>query len=173
MDAGTVARLIIRRTMNMNKVLIAIDDSTSAQKAVAYTAQQFGGAKDIEIGLVHVLPNLPAIFWDEGHILSEDVKRDRKKVVDKWIADQKAKMEPVFKKAVALLTAKGMAASAVRTKFVSDSTDIADSLVEEARDNGYTTILVGRSHHSPKHVLGTVAGRVVAHGSGMVVPIVE
>ena len=54
----------------MKKMLIAIDDSPNAFKAVEYVAQQFAGTGDLEIELVHVLPNLPAIFWDEGHILS-------------------------------------------------------------------------------------------------------
>jgi nucleotide-binding universal stress UspA family protein len=157
----------------MMKMLIAIDDSNSAMKAVEYVAQQFSGVGDLQVGLVHVLPNLPAIFWDEGHILSEDEKKDRKKVVDKWLADRKTKMEPVFKRAADLLAAKKIPAGKVQTKFLSDSTDVADSLVEEARDNGYQTIVLGRSHHSPKHVLGTVASRVAGQGSGMVVTIVE
>jgi nucleotide-binding universal stress UspA family protein len=157
----------------MKKMLIAIDGSPNALKAVEYAAQQFGVARDVEIGLVHVLPNLPAIFWDEGHILSEQEKQDRKKVVDKWIADQKAKMEPVFSKATALLTTKGIPAGMVQTKFVSDSTDVAASLIEEARDHHYGTIVVGRSHHSLKHALGAVASRVAEQGSGLVVTIVE
>lgn len=157
----------------MTKMLIAFDESPNAMKAVEYVAQQFGRSGDMEVSLVHVLPNLPAIFWDEGHILSDGEKQDRMKVVDKWLQTQKAKIEPLFSKAEAVLNAKGMPAAAVQTKFVSDSTDVADSILEEARDNNYQVIIVGRSHHSPKHVLGTVAGRVVAQGSGMVVTIVE
>lgn len=157
----------------MKKILIAIDDSRSAMKAAEYVAQHFSGIRDLQVGLVHVLPNLPAIFWDEGHILSEDEKKERKKVVDKWLGDQKAKMEPVLKRAVDLLTADGVPCGKVQAKFLSDSTDVADSLVEEARDNGYQTIVLGRSHHSPKHVLGTIASRVAGQGSGMVVTIVE
>ncbi len=156
----------------MTKMLIAIDDSPSAMKAVEYVSEQFNRASDMEIDLVHVLPNLPAIFWDEGHILSQDEKRERQKVVDKWLVAQKSKMEPLFKKALELLTAKGIAPGKVRTKFLSDSTDVSSSLLEEARDGNYQTIVVGRSHHSPKHVLGTVAGRIADHGSGFVVMIV-
>ena len=63
----------------MKKMLIAIDDSPNATKAVEYVAQQFAGAADLEVGLVHVLPNLPAIFWDEGHILSEERRRTGKR----------------------------------------------------------------------------------------------
>ena len=155
----------------MKKMLIAIDDSSSAMKAVEYVAQQFA-TDGVQVGLVHVLPNLPAIFWDEGHILSEGEKQDRKKVVDKWLDAQKAKMEPLFKKAVAVLTAKGFSSGRVQTKFVSDSTDVADSIVEEARDGGYETVVVGRFHHSPKHVLGTVSHRIATQASGLIVTIV-
>jgi nucleotide-binding universal stress UspA family protein len=156
----------------MTRILIAINESPSATKAVEYVAQRFGQTQDMQISLVHVLPNLPAIFWDEGHILSEDEKRERKKVVDKWLVSQKAKMEPLFTNAVGLLTAKGFRPANIETKFISDSTDTADSILEEARDGNYQTVVVGRSHHSPKHVLGAVAGRIASQGSGMVVAIV-
>jgi nucleotide-binding universal stress UspA family protein len=157
----------------MKKTLIAIDNSPSAMKAVEYVAQQSVCGKDHEVAVVHVLPNLPAIFWDEGHILSDDEKRDRKKVVDKWLADQKALMEPIIRKAVGVLTAAGFPASAIRTKSLSDSTDVAASILEEARDEGYNTVVVGRSHHSLKNAIGTVAGRIASQGAGLVVTIVE
>jgi nucleotide-binding universal stress UspA family protein len=157
----------------MTKMLIALDDSPNAMQAVEYVARHFGRSGDVEVSLVHVLPNLPAIFWDEGHILSDGEKQDRKKVVDKWLEAQKAKIEPLFSKAMAVLTAKGMPSAAVRTKFVSDSTDVADSILEEARDSSCQAIVVGRSHHSPKHVVGTVTGRVVTQGAGVVVTIVD
>lgn len=156
----------------MKKMLIAIDDSLSAMKAVDYVAQQFS-CPGLRIGLVHVLPNLPAIFWDEGHILSEDEKRDRKKVVDKWLAAQKSKMEPLLRQARETLVAQGVSSGQVETKFISDSTDVTDSILEEARDKKYETVVVGRSHHSPKNALGTVAGRIATQGAGLAVIIVE
>lgn len=157
----------------MNKMLIAIDDRPSSMKAVEYVAQQFGGARDTQVGLVYVLPNLPAIFWDEGHILSDQEKQDRKKVVDKWLADQKAKMDPVFRKAVETLAGKGVKPQQILTKSISDSTDVAESILEEARDGGYQTIVAGRCDRSSKHILGSIAGKIVNQGRGLVVTIVE
>ncbi len=157
----------------MNKMLIAIDDRQSSMKAVEYVAQQFGGAGDTLVGLVHVLPNLPAIFWDEGHILSDREKQDRKRVVDKWLADRKTKMEPVFKKAVETLTGRGVKPQQIQTKSISDSTDVAESILEEARDGGYQTIVTGRCDRSSKHILGSVASKIVSQGRGLVVTIVE
>ena len=157
----------------MKKMLIALDDSTAAMRAVEYAGQQFGGNGDIEVGLVHVLPNLPAIFWDEGHILSEDEKKERKKVVDKWIADRKAKMEPVFRKAAEVLAKSGIKTAQVRTKSISDSTDVALSILEEAKDAGYQTIIVGRCDRYSKHLLGSVSGKIVNLGAGVAVTVVE
>jgi hypothetical protein len=157
----------------MKKMLIALDDSSSALRAVEYAGVQFAGGNDLRIGLVHVLPNLPAIFWDEGHILSEEEKRERKKVVDKWISDRKAKMDPVFRKAAEVLTKNGIPAGQIATKSISDSTDVAQSILEEAKDGGYQTVIVGRCDRSAKHMLGSVSGRIVQLGSGVAVTIVE
>jgi nucleotide-binding universal stress UspA family protein len=159
----------------MRKMLIAMDDSKSAMKAVEYVAQQYGGTRDLTVVLAHVLPNLPSIFWDEGHILSEDEKKERSKVVDKWVADRRAKMEPVFKKAVAVLSGKGIPEQQIQTKSISDSTDVAASLLEEARDGGCQTIVTGRRGIAEgKHLLmGSVTNKIVTQGSGMAITIVE
>jgi nucleotide-binding universal stress UspA family protein len=159
----------------MKKMLIAIDESPNAAKAVEYVAQQFAGTGELEIELVYVLPNLPAIFWDEGHILSAEEKQDRKKVVDKWLADRKARMQPIFKKAIDALTGKGIDPRQITTKSLSDSTDVAESILEEAKDGGYQTIVVARrSLVSGKHSqMGSVTSKIVSLGSGVAVIVVE
>jgi len=157
------------------KMLAAIDDSKSAMKAVEFISRQFSGLSELRITLVHVLPNLPAIFWDEGHILSDDEKKERMKVVDKWLANQKAKMEPVFRTAAEKLTKGGLPQQSIQTKFISDSTDVAESILEEAKDNGYQMIIVGRRGVSEgkQTFMGGVASRVIGLGSGIAVVVVE
>ncbi len=159
----------------MKTMLIAIDDSRNAMKAVEYVAAQCRGTQDLQIGLVHVLPNLPAIFWDEGHILSDNEKEERKRVVDKWLDDRRTKMEPVFKKAADVLKEAGIAAGQIQTKSISDSTDVAESILEEARDGGYQTIVVGRRGVSEgkRLLLGSVTSKIITQGSGLAVTIVE
>ena len=161
----------------MNKVLIAIDDSPNAMKAVEYVARQFAETKDVQIGIVHVLPNLPAIFWDEGHILSVEEKKERQNVVDKWLTSRKARIEPMFKNAVEKLTGKGISAHQIQTKSISDSTDVADSILEEAKDSGYQTIVLGRHNGTQgkgkRFFMGTIANKIITQGSGMAITIVE
>jgi nucleotide-binding universal stress UspA family protein len=150
----------------MKKMLIAIDDSKNAMKAVEYAGQQFSGIGDLQITLLHVLPNLPAIFWDEGHILSEQ---------EKWLTDRKAKMEPMFRMAIEALIGMGIKVQQIQMKSISDSTDVAQSILEEARDGGYHTIIVGRRGAAGgKHTLiGSVTSKIINQGSGIAVTVVE
>jgi nucleotide-binding universal stress UspA family protein len=158
----------------MGKMLIALDESKSSMKSVEYAAEQFSTAKDLQITLVHVLPNLPAIFWDEGHILNDDEKKERKKVVDKWLADRLVKMEPLFRKATELLVARGVSATRISRKTNSDSLDAADSLLEVAKDGGFDTIVLGRrSGNGSRHLIGSVTNKVFSHAAGMAVLVVD
>lgn len=159
----------------MKKMLIAIADSKGAAKAVEYVGNQFGGTSDLQITLVHVLPNLPAIFWDEGHILNDQEKNDRQKVIDNWTEKQKQKIEPVLRAAAENLTAKGIKTGQITTRFISDSTDAADSILETARDGGYHTIVVGRRGITEgRHLmLGSVTSKLINLGTGIAICVVE
>lgn len=159
----------------MKRMLIAIDDSPCAMKAVEYAGEQFGGVKDLEITLVHVLPNLPALFWDEGHILTDAEKSDRKKLVDRWLEAQRKKIEPLFGMAVDGLTRKGMGKERLVTKFVSDSTDVAQSLIETAKDGGFGTIVLGRCGAAlgKAALAGSVTTRIIHLASGVTITVVE
>ncbi len=159
----------------MKKMLIAIDDSKGAAKAVEYVGKQYSGVSDLTITLVHVLPNLPAIFWDEGHILSDQEKKDRQKVVDNWLEKQKQKIDPVLQAAADALTAKGIKTGQITTQFISDSIDAAESILETARDGGYQTIIVGRRGITEgRHLmLGSVTSKLINLGAGVAICVVE
>lgn len=78
--------------MDSRNVLIAFDGSESAFKAVEYVGGQFAGLTDMTITLFYVVPSVPPQFWDDGHILTPEEKRDRQGVIDKWVENQKKVM---------------------------------------------------------------------------------
>ncbi|MGZ3613867.1 MAG: universal stress protein, partial [Thermodesulfobacteriota bacterium] len=105
----------------MKKILVAIDGSEDALKAVDYVGQQFAGLSDLRIVLFHVSPGIPPELWDDGHILTEKEKADRKKVLDKWLSNQKLQLESIFQPAVETLTRRGIEAKQIETKSASES----------------------------------------------------
>ena len=159
----------------MNKMLIAIDGSHSAMRAVDYAGRQFSGNRDLRITLLHVLPYPPAPFWDDGHILSDEEKSARDQVIETWLTNQRAKLGPLFNEAVGILIGKGIDPGQIEKKSISDSTDVAESVLEEVRDGGYQTLVLGRRglSASKRFLMGSVSTKVVNNGSGTAICIVE
>ncbi len=159
----------------MNRMLLAIDGSKCSMRAVDYVGRQYSGNRDLRITLLHVLPYPPAPFWDNGHVLSEDEKTARNSVIEKWLANQRAKLEPLFKEAVEILIGKGIGAEQIEKKSISDSTDVAESILEEARDGGYQTLVLGRCglSASKRFLMGSVTTKIVNNGTGIAICIIE
>jgi len=165
--------IIERNGSKMRKLLVAIDGSDYALKAVDYVSKHFSD-EDVQIVLFHVLPYVPAEFWDDGHILTGEEKKARKGVVDKWLSHQTLKLEPIFSAASKVLAGSGIKEDRISAKWISDSTDVAASILEEARRGGYDTLIIGRcGHNSIKNRLGSVAEKLVRQGSGTALCIVE
>ena len=159
----------------MKKMLIAIDGSDNAMKAVQYVASQFSCVDDLSLTILHVLPYPPAPLWDDGHIPTEEESEIRAKYLEKWLKNEKAKLGPVFDRAVQILTVKNIKPESIRTKSISDSIDVAGSILEEARDGGYDTLVLGRRGLSPaRHFLmGSVTSKIITHGAGITICVVE
>ncbi|HWR58002.1 MAG TPA: universal stress protein [Thermodesulfovibrionales bacterium] len=159
----------------MNKILIAIDGSESALKAVDYVGHQFSGTQGLRITLLHVLPYVPTSLWDDGHILTRQEIEDRKKLFDSWARSQQLKLEPIFRSATDVLVRLGISPEQIETKGVSDSADAAQSILEEARDGGYRTLVLGRRGLSPakRIFMGSVTSKIINHGAGIAICVVE
>ncbi|MGC2061905.1 MAG: universal stress protein [Thermodesulfovibrionales bacterium] len=159
----------------MKKILVAIDGSEGALRAVEYVGSQFSGMADLQITLLHVLPYPPAPLWDDGHIPDKGEKAERDKAIDRWLLNQRTKAEAIFSKAVETLIGGKIAPDQILQKTISDSTDVAASLLEQARDGGYQTLVVGRRGLSPvsRVFMGSVTTKIISHGSGIAVCVVE
>jgi nucleotide-binding universal stress UspA family protein len=159
----------------MNKILVAIDDSEGAMKAVDFVARLFAGMGDAKITVLHVISNLPAPLWDDGHILTDEERKAREEVIDKWLSNQKLILQPMFEKAVQILAQKGISSARIETKTITDSLDVAEKILYEMKEGGYQMLAMGRYGYSKakRLVMGSVANAVVNRGSGLAVCIIE
>ena len=159
----------------MKKILVAIDDSEGALKAVDFVGRLFAGMSDLSITVLHVISNLPAPLWDDGHILTEEERDARKQVIDKWLDNQKLKLQPMFAKAVEKLIKTGIGENQVETKTITDTLDVAEKILYEAKEGGYQMLAMGRHGYSQakRLVMGSVATAVINHGTDLAVCVVE
>lgn len=159
----------------MRNILVAVDGSECSFRAVEYCAFQFNGLSDLSIVLFHVLPNLPPRFWDPGHILDSAEQEGRRQIVENWIDAQKAATEPIFQSALAMLTGRGIEPDRIRAKTVYDSTDVAGSILEEAKSGQYLTLVLGRtgSSRTGGFSMGSTTSRIFNRGAGIAVCVVE
>lgn len=161
--------------MKERDILVAFDGSERAFRAVDYVGSQFSGLKDVRITLFYVLPNIPPHFWDDGHILSPAEREERQRVIDRWVSNQKMVLAPLFEKARCMLAEKGLSHEQVETKMRSDVTSVAEAILEEAKMEGYRTLVLGRSRavHEGYTFAGSLAATILHEGTGLTICIVE
>ncbi|HXW69414.1 MAG TPA: universal stress protein [Dissulfurispiraceae bacterium] len=159
----------------MKNMLIAVDGSECSLRAVYYAGRQFSGNEDLQITILHVLPFPPAPLWDAGHIPAKAEYAEREREIERWLLDQNARAESLFDKATAILAEAGLSRAQITIKTISDSSDIADSILEETRDGGYQTLVIGRCGHSTvkEFLMGSITTKIVNRGAGVAICIVE
>jgi nucleotide-binding universal stress UspA family protein len=158
-----------------HKVVIALDSSEGAWRAVEYVAEAFGQTPGVQVTLLHVLSGLPPAFWDDGHILEEKEKESRQRLVAAWQKEQEKQWLGLVKKAHDRLTKAGVSKDAVVNKFKPKYFDVAEDILSEAEDGNFDTIVMGRRGlgMAKALLLGSVTQKVVQNAKGCAVIIVE
>jgi nucleotide-binding universal stress UspA family protein len=159
----------------MRKILIAIDGSEGALKAVDYVGRQFSGINDGIITLFYVSPGVPPELWDDGHILTEAEKIARQKVLDQWLNNQKRELDSIFRPAIETLVTRGMNPQQIETKTASESVrNTPECILAEAKTGEYLTVVMGRCglHRTAHALLGSIASRIINRGAGIATCVV-
>jgi nucleotide-binding universal stress UspA family protein len=134
------------------KILVSVDSSENAMRAVEYVATTLGGF-DFNVTLLHVIrgiryfqAEIPDLFLPKVHI----------EVAEKEISS-------VFDKAKNCLTDAGFRSDQISTKVISDAYSRAEAIVKEAREGDYGTIVLGRRGLSrvEEFFMGRVSKKVI------------
>jgi len=158
-----------------HKVLIALDSSEGAWRAVEYVAEAFGKTPGIQVTLLHVLSGLPPAFWDDGHVLNDQERESRQRLVEIWQKEQEKGWQGLVKKAHDHLTEAGIPKDAIANKFKPKYYDVAEDMLAEAEAGRIDTIVMGRRGLglAKSVLLGSVTQKVVQTAKGCAVTIVK
>ncbi len=140
--------LIAGRKPVNKKVLVAVDGSPCATKAVQFVADMLGPLGNHQVKLVYVV---------RGGNASD---------ADALAANGIHETGPIFKPAVNILTAAGFPPENISTKTITGVLSRAGAIVDKAEKGGWGTIVVGRRGLSSvsDFFMGRVSNKVVHAG---------
>ena len=143
--------LVVGRSPLTGKVLVAMDNSSDAMKAVDYVAQTLGG-DGVRVTLMHAIR--------EGEAMEAEFPREPAK---HHVEEDKEEMEKVFDQARNRLIKAGFEPAHINIQFITGAYSRAEAVIQEACRGGYGTIAVGRRGISRAHefFMGRVSNKLI------------
>ena len=159
---GSVARKVIEKNAFIpvllvgmlppdEKILLAIDPSENAMRAVDFVGETLSGF-EFKITLFHVIrgrlsSELPHLFLPKERL--EEAKKE---------------IDAVLEEAVRRLRSAGFKPEQLTTKVVTEIDSRAASIIQEARDFDYRTIIIGRKGVTKvrEFFMGRVSNKVIS-----------
>jgi nucleotide-binding universal stress UspA family protein len=160
------------------RLLLAIDESENALRAVQYVGALLHRTPDVMVTLFHVLKPMPRVLLEHGGSENPDIEETlsaRLKEEQKtWVQQQREAGCPILEKACEALVRVGFEKSRVTLKFGHEG-DVAKTILEEARMGSYTTIVLGRTGTSGvKRIFGGgITDHLLRDARGLALWIIE
>ena len=150
---------------NFNKnILIAVDDSENAHRAVSYVGQMLGDSDGYKITLLHVIADPEEDFFPTS---------DER---EKWLEGRKKTAEEMLEEYRKDLINAGFKPEDV-SKFstLKHCPSMAECILSERKKAGYSTIVLGRQgiSRSEEFLFGSISSKIVTHARSCTVWIVE
>ncbi|MDL1980199.1 MAG: universal stress protein [Deltaproteobacteria bacterium] len=145
-------------------ILIAVDESENARRAVLYVARLLEGAEGFSVTILHVI-NEP----EEDYFPTTDEK-------EKWLSQYKKKVDKMLEDYRQILIQKGFDRSAVSVRStLRYCPSMAQCILEERDETEYSTVVVGRQglSRSEEFLFGSVSSKIVNYARNCTVWVVE
>ena len=151
--------------MDFKNILISVDASDNAMRAVDYAAALLGGAPGVRVTLLYIerAPN-----------------RDRFETEADWLSQCRLDHERVFdffSTARARLTAAGVPDAAIfeRTVLCSAEPSVAQTILDVQQEGGFGTLVVGRRGltKGEEFLFGSVSTKLVHNAKNCAVWVVQ
>ena len=147
------------------KVMLAVDGSESALKAVDHAAFMLAGNTEVKICLLHVTPKLRdycAIEFDEdGDMIEDVITSGDKKCVDSF-----------YKRAQKKFVDAGLSESQIEINEVESTLSIGKTIVENANKAGCGTLVIGRRGANDSFFMGKVSRYILTNAKDCAVWLV-
>lgn len=174
---GSIATKVVNRASNCsiclvsgkpkrNKILIAMDASDGAARAVDLAARMFGDTQS-EMALVHVIRGISVSSEGFESIFPEGYRT-------RLMEEAENAIKPAFERAAERLKAAGINREKISTQIITGVPSRAGSIMDKARREGFGTIFVGRRGVTQleEFTMGRVTSKLIQMSKDMALWIV-
>ena len=156
---------MINSEKNFNKnILVAVDESENARRAVSYVGQFLAVIKGFKVLILHVIRQP-----EEDYFPTSSKK-------DQWLDQYKLKVDAMLKDYRQILIRAGLVPEDVSVRStLRYCPSLAECILAERDQTGYSTIVVGRQglSRSEEFLFGSVSSKIVNHARDCTVWVVE
>ncbi|MFW6334338.1 MAG: universal stress protein, partial [Desulfosalsimonas sp.] len=153
---------LVNGKVNSKKVLLALDPSENAMKAVEHAAFMLAGT-GAELTLFYTKRDLSRFIPPEVIKAAPDIQ-------EFWQTKAGEQIAPFIQKAIDKLKSGGISEELISTEVIPGTRNPAEDITNYARKNWYGTIVMGRYGQSDKkneYPMGGVTGRVVQDSANL------
>lgn len=150
--------------MFKRNILIAVDESENARRAVSYVGHLLGGLDGFKVTILHVIPEP-----DEDFFQTNEEK-------EKWLAGRRKVVDKMLDEYRRILIDCGFDADQVSTRStLSYCPSMAECIMKERDKTEYSTIVVGRQgiSRSEEFLFGSISSKIVNHARNCTVWVVQ
>ena len=151
------------KTLNKD-ILIAVDESENARRAVSYVGQLLGGLPGFKVTVLHVVPEPEDDYFPTAAQKEE------------WLSKYVQKIEALLEECRQALVGKGFDPKDVGVRStLRYCPSMAECILSERDETQYSTIVVGRQGLSrgEEFIFGSVSSKIVNHAQNCTVWVVE
>jgi len=145
-------------------ILIAVDESENARRAVFYVAELLGGVEGFEVTILHVIP-LP----EDDFFITVTEK-------EKWLSQYRVKIDAMLQGYRQILIGAGFHPNDVSLRSPTRyCPSIAECILAERDEREYGTMVVGRQglSRTEEFLFGSISSKIVTHARNCTVWVVE
>ena len=145
-------------------ILIAVDESQNAQRAVNYVGKLLGGIEGFKVTVLHVISEPEEDYFQN--------KSDK----DQWYDDYRQQVDQMLEKYRHILIDAGFHPENVLThSTIRYCPSMAECILAERDNTEYSTLVVGRKGltHTEEFLFGSISGKIVRTAKNCTVWVVE
>lgn len=163
-----ITMIVVGKEMVSPHILLAYDASEGADRALYAVCKFMGNDPGKQIRIVNVVRSVSMFYFDElqGNYPIDEME---------WTEKHRETIEPALDRAMAQLVEAGISRDNVSKKVLTDQISRAGAVIDEARENGFGTIVVGRRGLSfvEEFFLGRVGKKIFQMGDDRTIWIVN